>query len=40
MERGPDEGRTLAVEDPEGNVTACLNPNVPGFHAKAEEVFR
>jgi purine nucleosidase/pyrimidine-specific ribonucleoside hydrolase len=39
-ERGPDEGRTLATQDPNGNVTACLDPDVPAFHAQAEEVFR
>jgi len=37
---GPDEGRTVAVQDPNGSVIACLNPDVPDFHAKAEEVFR
>lgn len=39
-EPGPEEGRTVAIQDPNGNVTACLDPNVPGFHAKAEEVFK
>lgn len=39
-EQGPDEGRTLAVQDPNGNVTACLEPDVPAFHARAEEVYK
>lgn len=39
-EQGPDEGRTMAIPDPNGNVTACLDPDVPAFHARAEEVFR
>lgn len=39
-EQGPDEGRTLAVQDDEGNVTACLHPDVPAFHARAEEVYK
>jgi purine nucleosidase/pyrimidine-specific ribonucleoside hydrolase len=39
-EQGPDEGRTIAIQDPNGNVTACLDPDVPAFHARAEDVFR
>lgn len=39
-EPGPNEGRTLAILDPNGNVTACLDPDVPAFHARAEKVFR
>jgi len=39
-EPGLDEGRTMAIQDPNGSVIACLDPDVPAFHAKAEEVFR
>ncbi len=39
-EPGPDEGRTVATPDPNGNVTACLDPDVPAFHARAEEVYK
>jgi len=39
-EQGGDEGRTIATTDPNGHVTTCLDPDVPAFHAKAEEVFR
>jgi purine nucleosidase/pyrimidine-specific ribonucleoside hydrolase len=39
-EQGPDEGRTIAIQDPNGNVTACLDPDVAAIHARADEVFR
>jgi purine nucleosidase/pyrimidine-specific ribonucleoside hydrolase len=39
IDPGPDEGRTLALQDPNGSVTACLDPDIPAFHARAEEVF-